>query len=237
MKISLIIPARNEERLLGGCLQSVREAAERAAVEVETVVVLNRCTDGTEQIARAAGALVVCDDTKCLAHIRNTGAKASSGEILVTIDADSRMSPNLLAEIAKALRDERVVGGSVRIMLERLSLGLVLTLLLLLPILLVMRISGGSFWVRRETYFALGGFDERLRSFEDVDFALRLRRHARSRGKRARILLRGHIVTSCRKFDRFGDWYLLRRPSVALALVRHCADPRLEDELWYDAGR
>jgi GT2 family glycosyltransferase len=107
----------------------------------------------------------------------------------------------------------------------------------MLPILLVLRISGGSFWVRREIFLALGGFDERRRAFEDVDFILRLKRYARTWRKKTRILLGAHIVTSCRKFDRYGDWYLLRHPVRFLAMLLGREDRKLQDQLWYDFGR
>ncbi len=99
MRFSVVIPARDEAERIGACLDSIRVAAEVYPGEVETIVVLNRCTDGTEEIAHGRGARVVRDDRKNLAAIRNTGARAATGEILVTIDADSRMSANMLGEI------------------------------------------------------------------------------------------------------------------------------------------
>ncbi len=238
MKYSVVIPARNEEHWLGACIDSVRESARQAQVEAEVVVVLNRCTDGTERIAREKGGVVTASDARCLSAIRNHGARAASGEVLVTIDADSRMSANLLSKVDLALRDPKVIGGSVAIWFERWSLGLVLTFLSILPALLVLRISGGAFWVRREVFGELGGFDESRRSFEDVDFALRLRRLARATGRKAKILWRASIVTSCRKFDRFGDWYLFRNALRVIGLWRRSkGSERMEDELWYDTER
>src|ERR1041384_4712413 len=104
MQLSIIAPAHNEEAFLPGCLASI-EAARPGGVETETLVVLNRCTDRTEEIARAAGAVIVNEDARSLARIRNAGAARARGEWLVTIDADSRMSPDLLTEVAVALRD------------------------------------------------------------------------------------------------------------------------------------
>jgi len=124
----------------------------------------------------------------------------------------------------------------VLIRLERLSLGLILTMLALLPLLLWYRISGGSFWVRRKDFEELGGFDEDYLSFEDVEFARRLKRHGRRQKKRFKILFRTPIVTSCRKFDALGDWYLLLRPRLFLRLMRG-KDRGLADRLWYDSER
>lgn len=55
MKFSVIVPARDEENHIGACLESVRAAADSCDGEAETVVVLNRCTNATEAIARTHG--------------------------------------------------------------------------------------------------------------------------------------------------------------------------------------
>ena len=68
---SIVIPAHNEEAYIGPCLEAARTAASRIDPPVEIVVVLNRCTDRTEEIARAAGAVVIPDESRCLAKIRN----------------------------------------------------------------------------------------------------------------------------------------------------------------------
>jgi glycosyltransferase involved in cell wall biosynthesis len=202
--------------------------------EVETIVVLNRCRDGTEEIARGRGARIVRDDRKNLAAIRNTGAQAATGEMLVTIDADSRMSANMLGEIDRALSGGRTIGGGVPIWPERLSAGIVLTGLVLLAML--PGLSAGLFWCRREDFWALGGFDERLRVGEDVDFAKRLRTRGRVLGRPFRTLWRTRIVTSCRKFDRMGDGYMLRRPGMLWRGV-HGVDEGLGDEWFYEYER
>ena len=96
IKFSIIIPARDEEKYIGKCLESIGEASKSYPNQVEVIVVINRCTDRTEEIARAHNAIIVRNDSKCLSKIRNAGARAARGEILITIDADSTMSPNML---------------------------------------------------------------------------------------------------------------------------------------------
>lgn len=53
---SVIIPAHNEEKYIKRCIRSVKRAAEYAGEETEIIVVCNRCTDRTEEIASEAGA-------------------------------------------------------------------------------------------------------------------------------------------------------------------------------------
>src|SRR5467141_3713967 len=96
-QFSIVIPARNEERLIGRCLESIRVAAAPYPGQVETIVVLNRCSDRTEEIAHSFGARTIREDARNLARIRNAGAHSATGTVLVTIDADSTMTPNMLA--------------------------------------------------------------------------------------------------------------------------------------------
>lgn len=231
--ISIVIPARNEEQHLGACLAALDRSVGEIPISVQKIVVLNRCTDRTEEIARAAGCEIVREDAKNLAIIRNAGARAATGEILVTVDADSQVSPHLISAVCKALQNEAVVGGGVLILPERWSLGILVTGLYLLPIALWYGISGGLFFCRREDFHAIGGFDERLVSVEDIDFARRLKAHGRKSNRRFITLLRAHIKTSCRKFDRFGDWYFAVRPHLMWKLLqgRH---QQSANEVWYD---
>jgi glycosyltransferase involved in cell wall biosynthesis len=231
LRFSVIIPARNEARRIGLCLDSIRAASEPYAGQVEVIVVLNRCTDATGDIARRYGAHIVHDDNRNLSKIRNAGARHASGDILVTIDADSRMTPNMFEQIDKALRGGAYVGGGVPIRPERWSAGVFVTGLILCGLL--PGLSAGLFWCYRDDFHAVGGFDESLVIGEDVDFARRLRAYGRKKRKRFGTLWRAHIVTSCRKFDTFGDWFFVRRPCLMWRGIRGI-DRGISDKLFYD---
>lgn len=237
VKLSVIVPAHNEEMYIRRCLASVRLASRRCAGEVEVVVALNRCTDATERIARAHGARTVVEDAKNISRIRNAGVAASTGEAIVTLDADSWISGNLLAEIERRLASGRFVGGGVLLLPERLSPGILASAaLLLVPALLRHGVSIGCLWCGRESFEAIGGFDEAYLSAEDVDIAIRLKRHGRAVGKRFGNIRAGWVRTSCRKWDRHGDWYLLRNWRWARSIYSG-KDRALSDMLWYDAER
>jgi glycosyltransferase involved in cell wall biosynthesis len=230
--ISVVTPAHNEERFLEDCLRSVANAAENVSIPVEHIVVLNRCTDRTEQIARSYGVRVVVEDARNLARIRNAGAAIAVGEILVTIDADSRMSANMLSEVCSRLESDKYIGGGALTVPERWSLGIFCSLLLLLPYLLWNRVSAGMFWCRKRDFDAVGGFDERLTTVEDVDFCNRLRRHGKQCGKVYGMIRKARVVTSCRKFDEFGDWYFVRHPTMLFRIIR--GEKKAADKFYYD---
>jgi glycosyltransferase involved in cell wall biosynthesis len=233
---SIIIPARNEERWLPLCLDSIREAAREIAEKIEIIVVVNRSHDRTAEIAASAGAVVIESEAKNLAILRNCGCRVARGKFLITIDADSRMSKNMLVAINAVLLRGDVVGGAVPILPERWSVGICVTALMLLPIAVRYGISGGLFFLSREDFEVISGFNEELCSVEDIDFARRLKEHGKISGRKFKILFNTHIVTSCRKFDRFGDWYMVRHPGEFLRLLRG-RDQVLANKFWYDFER
>lgn len=219
-KISVIIPAHNEEKYIGKCLDSISTAKSNRDFSVEIIVALNRCTDHTEDIAKSYQAITVQEDEKNIAKIRNTGVKASTGDILVTIDADSWMTPNMLQKVIGKLQSKKYIGGGVRIKPERMSLGIFFSLLMLVPYMLKARISAGMFWLYKRDFEASGGFDESLVSVEDYYFALRLKALGKKKKLKYGTILQEHITTSCRKFDQFGDWYLFRNPKLVKELFK-----------------
>jgi glycosyltransferase involved in cell wall biosynthesis len=230
-RFSIVIPARDEQSYLPICLDAIERATAVCGQRAEVIVVVNRCTDRTEEIARQRGAIVVYDDSKCLAAIRNAGAAAASGEVLVTIDADSAMADGLLADIDRCLSSGRYVGGGTRFVFDHGSLWLSLLLAIVTPLTWLFNIASGCLWCRRADFVQLGGFDRHHISWEDVDFARRLKRLGRQRGQKFKVLLRSSITTSARKFS------LLRQcPRLLLQLLRPI-DARTADLLWYETPR
>ena len=236
-RFSIVIPARNEERFIGACLQSICAAAAMYPDQVEAIVVLNRCTDRTEEIARSFGARTVEMGGKNLSMVRNAGAHSALGETLVTIDADSVMAPNTLTEIERLLSTGRYIGGGGIVHLERLSLGIAMTYIPIFTwIALWLQVSAGLFWMPRADFEAIGGFNETIVSAEDLDLALRLKAYGRARGKKFGTLWRAPITTSCRKFDHFGDWYLLRNAPRFLSMLDGRNEP-MANHFFYDFPR
>jgi Glycosyl transferase family 2 len=185
--VSVVIPARNEERHIRAALTSV--AAQTWPVpRLEAVVVDNGSTDGTREVVQAfmAGAphlavRLVDEPAHGVARAKNRGASVARGRWLIFLDADSRMAPDLV---------ERVMGvcntplrgrqghpaGSVRVVadshdiFDRAFFGLIEFGKVLFGL------RAQMFYCERELFMQCGGFDEHLQLAEDLEFLGRLQR-------------------------------------------------------------
>ncbi len=109
LRLSVIIPALNEEALLGTCLAALREQSDPVD---EIIVVDNGSTDGTVDLARSArGVTVLHEPNRGVSYSRNTGFAAAEGDILARIDADTIVSPGWAAAIRRAFADDPAVAG------------------------------------------------------------------------------------------------------------------------------
>ncbi len=239
---SIIIPAHNEEKYIGKCLDAVDKAAAFAGESVQTIVVANRCTDKTAEISEKHGAYVCVNDDKCISSIRNAGARLAEGEIIVTIDADSVMTEGSFKEIREMLASGEYIGGGTRAKFSRMSLGIAFSAayvaINVIPIMKKHKavLMGGMFWCYRKDFEEIGGFDESLVSLEDMDFAVRLKKLGDKQGKKYGVLKKNIIVTSSRKFDEFGDWYLIKNRGLTKAIFTG-RDREAADKFYYDVKR
>jgi peptidoglycan/xylan/chitin deacetylase (PgdA/CDA1 family) len=86
--ITIVIPAYNEEKYLGRCLESLKE--QDYSGEYEIIVVDNGSTDTTAEIAKSLGVVVIpCFDKKGVFNARKVGANAARGGIIAQADADT----------------------------------------------------------------------------------------------------------------------------------------------------
>lgn len=109
MKISVVIPAYNEEKYIEKCLQSVLDQKEKPD---EIIVVDNNCTDKTVEIAQKLGARIVKEKKQGMIFARNTGFNAAKYEILAKTDADAIVPHDWISRIKKAFEDPDLGGFS-----------------------------------------------------------------------------------------------------------------------------
>ncbi|MBI3486155.1 glycosyltransferase [Candidatus Daviesbacteria bacterium] len=107
--ISLIIPARNEEARIVGCINS---ALQQTIPFNEIVVANNGSTDRTAEIARSLGCRVVDVHERGISPARNGGALEARYNILAFADADGILSPNWVEEALKSLKNPKIMAVS-----------------------------------------------------------------------------------------------------------------------------
>lgn len=102
--ISFIIPAYNEERLLGHTLRAIQHATRALDDQGEILVVEHASTDRTAAIAHEHGARVVAVKCRQIAATRNAGAREATGEMLVFVDADTIVTEVTVRAAIAAMR-------------------------------------------------------------------------------------------------------------------------------------
>jgi len=115
MRVSVIIPCRNGERVV---TDSIRSALEQSEPPLEVIVVDDASTDSTAQAARRAGARVLSTgDRRNAGGARNVGVEAAAGDVYAFLDADVVAPSDWLARVRSAFEadpDIVAVGGRVR---------------------------------------------------------------------------------------------------------------------------
>ena len=103
MKLAFVIPAYNEEALIGKCLESVEAEIKRSGVPADVIVVNNASTDRTGEIARSfAGVRVVDEPKKGLVNARDAGFAASEGyDLIANIDSDTIVPEGWLTTVMR----------------------------------------------------------------------------------------------------------------------------------------
>jgi glycosyltransferase involved in cell wall biosynthesis len=241
VKISVIVPAFNEEKLIGGTLQSIRAAAmafTQPGWEFEMIVCDNNSTDRTAELARQAGAKVVFEPVNQIGRARNTGASGAGGDWLIFIDADSQPSAELFADVAATIQTGRCLAGGSTVCLDgRYPVASLITGGWNLLSRIKKWAAGSFIFCEAAAFREVGGFSAELFASEELDLFDRLKSMARQRGKTITILHRHPLVTSARKMHLYTPWEHLRFLGKTVLLWGRPLKSREECLTWYDGRR
>ncbi len=160
MKVTVVIPALNEEENLRNCLDAL---SRQTLTDFEVIVVDGGSSDSTVDVARGFGAQVVVLKERGIARARERGFREAKTPLIASTDADSLPPPHWLESLLGPFSDPRVVGvygttahrGVKDLGAKSFRLWQRLHHLLRLPIFL-----GPNFAVRREAFLRVGGFQE-----------------------------------------------------------------------------
>ena len=191
MKLAFVVPAFNEEALIGGCLESIRAEIQRAGVAADTeiIVVDNASTDATGAVASAVpGVRVVREPKKGLVNARAAGLAATQAELVANIDADTRLPPGWLTTVLDAFAASPrlvVLSGPfvytdltpAQRLVTKCFYGAGYAIHAVFGRLLRKgaMVQGGNFVLKRQAWLSVGGFDQSIAFYgEDTDVANRL---------------------------------------------------------------
>lgn len=183
--ISVVIPAYNEEALIGSCLESF--VHQRTHFDFEIILVDNNSTDRTQEIATSYMARVplriVFESRKGRGQARKTGFAAARGEIIASTDADARVPEHWIETIGSVFaRNPRLAAASSSSTIHDCSRFTNTAYNALQPVVLragavivgYQWLNGFNFAVRRRAYEQSGGFRADLNGIEDYDLARRI---------------------------------------------------------------
>jgi glycosyltransferase involved in cell wall biosynthesis len=181
IRFSVVVPCYNEEDYLPAAIRSLQR--QDFDGEYEIVVVDNNSTDATAEVARGLGVRVVIEPEPGVCNARQAGTEASSGEIVVSVDADTTYAPDWLAKIDRNFRaseDVVAVVGPCRYK-DGPRWGRLFARALFGTVGLVYRATGRTYYVsatniafRRDRWT---GYDTRLtQGGDELDLLRRMRR-------------------------------------------------------------
>lgn len=198
MKISVIIPTLNEEQNIARLIAQLLAMPEQP----EIIVADGGSADGTLTAARNHALCISCPPGR--ARQMNAGAQAASGDVLLFLHADSRLAPDALQQVNKALTNQTIVGGCFRLVIDSASF---ILKLVALGSNLRARFGGLIFgdqgiFVRRQVFEELGGFPE-IELMEDWEFSKALHKKGQV------TILDTPVYTSPRRWEKHGTWRTL----------------------------
>lgn len=196
--VSIVVPVRNEEQRIEGALRRLRHDFP----DCELVVVDGGSTDRTSELAvRWAPTL---RSAAGRARQMNAGAEVTRGEVLWFVHVDTRVPPEALGLLRRAVTDPDVVGGGLRLRFDQRSPALAwLAFTSNLRARYLHWVFGDqAMFVRREVFDSVCGFPE-LPLMEDLELSRRLRR----RGRLA--VLPATATASSRRIAEQGVWQMI----------------------------
>jgi len=228
--ISFIIPAHNEQSMIGQTIRALHAAGSAAHEPYEIIVVDDASTDATTTVATHCGAQVFSVQHQQIAATRNAGAAHAQGDLLVFVDADTAVPSNIGSAAMQAVRSGAVGGGAKARFDGSVPIyGHVLAWLWQCLQRFEHLASGCFFFCTRDAFEAAGKFDETLYAAEDVVLSRRLGHLGRF------VILREVVVTSGRSLRSHSAFEVL--PLVAGFLVRGPKFFTTRHGLWYGRRR
>lgn len=244
--VSFVIPAHDEERLIGATVAAIHEAAHAAGLRhahtepateptkdraYEIVVAADACRDATAQIARSHGCTVTEVDHRQISKTRNSGAAHAKGRWLIFVDADTLVPAEAVRETLAAFESGAVGGGAGVQFDGQVPLWSRMVLSPTLAAFRLLRWTGGCYlFCTRQAFDAAGGWDETLFASEELTMCQRLKSQ---QGRQRVVIIKTPVLTSGRKLRAYSGWEVLSRVVPILLKGRKGVQKREGLDIWY----
>ena len=224
MKLSFVIPAWNEEKLIGKTIESVQVSAEKYNFEI--IVADDASDDRTPEIARELGAIVVSCNNRQIGPTRNDGAKVATGDIFIFVDADTIVSEAVVRETVEAIENGAVAGGSFPTFEGKIPLIAKLLTPSLQITFRILRIAAGAYmFCTTESFEKAGRFDPKFFAAEEVHLSNKLHKYGKYK------TIKSRVVTSGRKFQTHSAFEILT--TLFLVSIPGIRNIKKRKNLWY----
>lgn len=200
-EISIIIPACNEEKYIENALLSIRQ---QNFSEHETIIICNGCTDHTEAIAKKfenENTQVISFKEANVSKARNIGAQRANGAILLFLDADSLLGPEVLPKIKENFTSEHSVATTkVRPDSPEFKYNMAMAFKNFYNSTGIYQGCSGALICKKEDFDRVDGYNANLKVKEHRNLIIKLKRHT---GK-GFTCIDTYITTSMRRFKQWG---------------------------------
>ena len=218
-RLSIVVPAYNEERYLERCLRSLKNQNTQPH---ELIVVDNNSVDRTASIAERYADFVVRENQQGYHHAARAGIARTTGTLVAVCDADTVYPADWVETVHSRFRpDDCGLYGSVTFHDGNPLFGALVRFFCFTVFMRQMRMlgidvcNGFNFVFRRSAYEAVGGYDATL--YDKVGLDIHLGRRLKSLGP-LRFESRLRAATSMRRILDHGLWHFV---SVNLAMYWH----------------
>jgi len=225
--VSLVIPAYNEEKYIGRCLESVFASG---AKFLDIVVVDNASTDKTKEIAESyQNVCVVSEERAGVMFARQKGVDETTGDIIAFIDADTEMLPGWYEQIVNHFSKDLILatlsGPYIYKNISRLENILILFFyyFILLPVYYILGYTAifGNFVIRRSVLQKMGGLDTSILFYgDDTDTVSRAHKFGKTifsmdfkiKTSPRRFAQEGIVFTASKYMLNFVYIFIFKRP-------------------------
>lgn len=203
-KVSIVVPAYNEQEYIYDCLKSTQ--SQKTNIKNEVIVVDNNSKDKTNEIAKSfKNVKVLLEKKQGVGQARKTGTHKAQGDIVIHIDADTRLFPDHVEKVYSHFKNDKelVCLGGQFIFYEGPLYRKMLRKILYKPFLLFAQISskktlgpsGNNMAFRKKAYKKTKGFNTNLKFGEDIELCRELKKHGKIKTD-----LNLKVMTSSRRF-------------------------------------